>query len=530
MTRLLPARAKSGLPVISAVLIAGLLAALVALTAGAVSLHAADDFESGNLDGGTGWDEGSWTKSGSAEVRDKEGPVQGSQHVRIRNTGSITRSVDVTGESLVSLSFWLKAKDLNGSVTAAVIVTPDGGSPVTLQTWGDGDDDNNYAQYNYDLDVAGVTPTELLTVQFVVFGVENKNKIHVDDIQIFSSPTPTPTPTPTLPATNTPTPTLTPTVTPVPTETPTPIPTETPTLTPVPTDTPTPTPTATVAAGTSTPTAIPPTETPTATPVPTETPTPSPTPVPTSTPTPVPTVTPTPTPVPTVIPTPTNTPVATPPAGVITVDASFGDWAGQAFISDPYNDHSSGDEHDLHELYWANNLNEEVNYHMIKRHTKDGDPFDGTNGQDKHGHYILFIDGNDNGNFTESSDRKVEVHYDPKKDGQVKIKVRRADDDSVISDSGQNLWGETVGEGGLRVEFALDWNDLGLNLGDVIRMYVISYKGKVGNPDEKDRMPDSGDVQWSPASIFGPVLLAIVMGLGVFVIWWFRGRRTWTSG
>jgi len=208
----------------------------------------------------------------------------------------------------------------------------------------------------------------------------------------------------------------------------------------------------------------------------------------------------------------------------------FGDWAGQAFISDPFDDQVSGHEFDLHEMYWANNLNEEVNYHMIKRQTTDGLPFDGTNGQDKHLHYLLYVDTNNNGDFTESGDRIIEIHYDPKHNGEVKVKVRAADSNRVISDTGNNTWGENTGEGGLRFEFAISWDDLGISLGDVIRMYVISYKGKVGNPDLKDRLPDSGDVQWSPASIFGPVLLAIITGFGIFIIWWLRGRRIWTSG
>ena len=565
-TQFVPTRVKSALPIFSAIVIAGILAALIAITANAVTLHASDDFESGDTTGGIGWDDSQWTANGSAEARTQEDPVQGSWHVRIRKDASLERAVDLTGESQVFLSFWLKAKGFGGSDNAQVIVTPDGGSPVVLQTWVDGDDDDVYKQYTYDLDSLGITPSTLVTLRFQMNGNKNGDKIHVDDIQIYSTPLPTPTPTPTVPPTNTPIPTDTPTATPVPTntpvptatpvptETPTPLPTETPTPvptnTPVPTETPTPTPTPTVAPGTPTPTAIPPTETPTPTPTPTETPTPvptstsTPTPTPTvaptstpiPTPTPIPTETPTPvptatsTPVPTVAPTPTNTPVATPPAGSITIDASFSDWSGQAFVSDPFNDQDSGNQYDLHELYWANNLNEEVNYHMIKRHTNDGDPFDGSNEQDKDGKFILYIDGNNDGDFFSSSDRHIEIKHEPDNGGRVKVKVRQAHNNGVISDSGWNNWGETEGEGGLRLEFALSWADLGISLGDVIRMYLISYKGKVGTPDLKDRLPDSGDVQWSPASIFGPVLLAIITGFGILVIWWFRGRRSWTSG
>ena len=195
---------------------------------------------------------------------------------------------------------------------------------------------------------------------------------------------------------------------------------------------------------------------------------------------------------------------------------------------DPYNDQLGGYENDLHELYWANNLNEEVNYHMITRHTQDGVPFDGTNANDKKGKFYLFIDTNNNGDFGESGDRKIEITHESNNGGRVKVKVRQSDNNSIISDSGWNFWGESEGAGGLRFEFALDWGDLGISLGDVIRMYLNTYGGK--NNDFKDRLPDSGDVQWSPASIFGPVLLAIITGGGIFVIWWYRGRRTWTSG
>jgi len=462
MTRLSQIQGRSLTPVVVAVVLAGLFALVLSATVSAVTLHASEDFESDSLSGGLGWNDGSWSTSGSVSVRDQEGPIQGSHHVRIRKSSSMSRSVDLTGESSVSISFWLKAKGVENSDSASFSATPDGGSPVVLETWGNGDDDDTYRQYTIDLDAAGVTPSDLVTFTWTMDGNENDDKIHVDDIQVFSTVVPTPTPTP-----------------------------------------------------------EPPTPTPTNTPVP-----PTPTPEP-PTPTPVP---PTPTPVPTAVPTPTNTPVPTPPAGNITIDGSFSDWGGEAFISDPCEDNSGDERYDPHEFYWANNLNEEVNYHMIKRHTEECDPFDGDNELEDDGKFILFIDANNDGDFTTSSDRKVEIKHEPDNSGRVKVKVRQADNDNVISDSGWNNWGESEGQGGLRAEFALSWSDLGISLGDVIRMYVISYSGTVGNPNERDRLPDSGDVQWSPASIFGPILLALVTGLGIFVIWWFRGRKIWTSG
>lgn len=539
---------RSGLPIVAAIAVAGLFAALIAFTASAVALHASDDFESGTLDSGLGWDETQWTANNGASARTQDGPVQGSWHVRLRKDASIQRDIDLAGESQVFLSLWLKAKGFDSGDNARVIMTPDGGSDVVLQTWSVGDDDDTYAQYTYDLDALGVTPNGIITLRIEMNGNNNNDKIHVDDIQIYSTPLPTPTPTATLPPTATPTETLTetpvPTATTVPTPTATPLATSTstpePTATPIPTNTPAPSPTPTVGPGTPTPTVGPPTATPTPTPVATETPTP----LPTETPTPIPTATtvPTATPVPTATATPlptatstpvptataTSTPVATPPAGAITIDGSFSDWSGQAFLVDPYDDQSGGYEYDLHELYWANNLNEEVNYHMIKRHTQDGLPFDGSNENDKRGKFYLYVDTNNNGTFNESGDRKVEITHESNNGGRVKVKVRQADNDSIISDSGWNDWGESEGEGGLRAEFALSWTDLGISLGDVIRMYVVTYGGK--NKDVKDRLPDSGDIQWSPASIFGPILLALITGFGIFIIWWFRGRRLWTSG
>ena len=110
----LPARVKPAQRYIFGVLIAGLLAALTVFSASAVTPHGFDDFESGDLDGGSGWDDDSWIKSGSAEARTKENPIQGSWHVRIRKNGAMERAIDLTGESDVFLSFWLKAKGFGG--------------------------------------------------------------------------------------------------------------------------------------------------------------------------------------------------------------------------------------------------------------------------------------------------------------------------------------------------------------------------------------------------------------------------------
>jgi hypothetical protein len=219
-------------------------------------------------------------------------------------------------------------------------------------------------------------------------------------------------------------------------------------------------------------------------------------------------------------------------SGAITIDSNFSDWSGQSFLSDPSGDQSGDTRYDLHEFYWANNVNQEVNYHMIKRHTKDGAPFNGPNGQTKPVNYFLHIDTNNDGVFTGAQDRLIQVHYDPRASNSVvRVKVRQANNNKLISDSGDKDWGETDGEGGLRVEFPVHWKDLGISLGAVIRMYLTSHSSSTPGAAVRDRLPDgNADIQWSPASILGPWLLAGAFILGALAIWYFRGRHQWRHG
>ncbi|MBM3943989.1 MAG: hypothetical protein FJ317_00660, partial [SAR202 cluster bacterium] len=70
---------------------------------------AADDFESGNFSGGSGW-LGAWTTSGDATVVSSGGPHGGTYHAQLqRGTGVMTRSVNLSGQSDVRWRFWAKA-------------------------------------------------------------------------------------------------------------------------------------------------------------------------------------------------------------------------------------------------------------------------------------------------------------------------------------------------------------------------------------------------------------------------------------
>lgn len=215
----------------------------------------------------------------------------------------------------------------------------------------------------------------------------------------------------------------------------------------------------------------------------------------------------------------------------IVLDSNFADWSGKSNIADPSGDQSGSSRRDIAALYWANNIDEGVNYHMIERHTENGQPFDGDNGQSNSARYILYIDTNNNGSYSDPADRRAIISYDPKNsEGRTKVKVYPANSNSKIADSGWNDWGETRGEGGLRVEFPLDWNDLGISFGGVIRMYAVSYDGSSNSPDIRDRAPDgNADIQWSPASVLGPLLLGAAGAFGIVFIWFLsRRRRLWT--
>ena len=226
----------------------------------------------------------------------------------------------------------------------------------------------------------------------------------------------------------------------------------------------------------------------------------------------------------------TADPLPSTSGSVITIDSVFTDWSGQAVISDSYNDQSGAQSGDLANLYWANNLDQEVNFHMVERHTTDGLVLGGGNGQTAKLDFILYVDVNDDGNFTTSEDRLVQVNYVPEASGgQARVRVRYADTAAKIFDSGWYDWGDTISEGGLRFEFPVAWSDLGFSFGSVVRMYGVSYDGTVASPVINDRIPDgTGDVQWSPASILGLWLLAALGALGILAIWYFRGRRVWT--
>lgn len=192
-------------------------------------------------------------------------------------------------------------------------------------------------------------------------------------------------------------------------------------------------------------------------------------------------------------------------AAPIVIDGNFGDWIGQTCIPDPPND-ADGPQTDLLNLCFANNPNDPTAYFMVQR-VSSNKPLD----------LWLYVDTNNNGGYTESSDRRIYIRYNPQ-GGSSSVQV------DLYTGTGQYLsniangldWGESASEGGRQVELGVTFADLGIAVGQPIRMYVESMQGsKVSD--------GTVEVQWSPADALGLALLGGVLLSGSV---WFGVRRS----
>ena len=205
----------------------------------------------------------------------------------------------------------------------------------------------------------------------------------------------------------------------------------------------------------------------------------------------------------------------------IVLDGIFTDWAGEGNVTDVCGDIDSSKRYnDLAGFWWADNDGVEALYFRLERVTTDCAPYDGNNGHTDALKFTIFIDTNNNGTFNETVDRKLgDGQYTPKDpDSEVIYKVKYGDDSGDIA-TYSNDWGESTAEGGLNAELTATFAELGIVANQTIRIYVET--------GDSDRVPDSGDVQWSPVDILGYPLLAAGILVGAVLIWRFRGRFAW---
>lgn len=95
---------------------------------------ASETFESNNWTGGVGWLAG-WTAAGDSGIVNTNTPHGGTRHLRLRrNTGVLTRALNMTGIISPRLRFWWKATSFEGAENAVVQVSPDGMTWTTVHT------------------------------------------------------------------------------------------------------------------------------------------------------------------------------------------------------------------------------------------------------------------------------------------------------------------------------------------------------------------------------------------------------------
>jgi hypothetical protein len=148
---------------------------------------ASDDFESGDWAGGTGWLWGWWTEN-SPSVTTSGGPHGGSYHVQMASNGGyyyIARPTNMTGMTNARVQFWAKADSFGGSDYVDCNIY-DGTSWNNVQTWVDGNDDNTY--HYFDFDVSGMDMSSEFYVTFYAELSGSGANFYIDDVQFVAIP------------------------------------------------------------------------------------------------------------------------------------------------------------------------------------------------------------------------------------------------------------------------------------------------------------------------------------------------------
>lgn len=193
-------------------------------------------------------------------------------------------------------------------------------------------------------------------------------------------------------------------------------------------------------------------------------------------------------------------------ASPITLNGKFADWDGQACMNDPAKDATSAN--DILKFCWANNEDDSNLYFMVERAS-------GSNFYYMFSvNYRLFLDINDDGAYNGATDAYVDIFYSPLFSGLVIAYTYRSDGTSLGSTNG--YWGDTVARGGRKCEFSVSMEQLGIYPAQPIRMYISS---------NGDRVPDSGDIQWSPIPIMPLWALISIFVVALLVGTYFIRKR-----
>jgi hypothetical protein len=178
-------------------------------------------------------------------------------------------------------------------------------------------------------------------------------------------------------------------------------------------------------------------------------------------------------------------------SGGIVLDGEFSDWDGQASVADP-----QGDSHtahtDIKTFYFATNPDEEYLYFMAERWNTGAESVV----------YSLAIDTNNDGVYTDASDRRIEVIYNPSR-GSADVALYDGVGGFLSQIADNQSWGE--GKKGRYVEWGVSFADLGILPHQTLRLQLFSMQG--GNVSD-----GVSEVQWSPADALGWLLVPLALG------------------
>jgi hypothetical protein len=227
------------------------------------------------------------------------------------------------------------------------------------------------------------------------------------------------------------------------------------------------------------------------------------------------------------------------------IDGEFSDWEGRARLDDPYDD-TRDQWDDVRYWYWGTNDGISAVYFMVQRYEHYGQPLEKggpqeepaalpdtagiTEGKDKDStqvHYTIFVDCDNNGRFGEPADAVIYADYYPKYSGLALVSVFRGGSRYTYS----GMWGDSLEEGGLRVEWIVTFQHLGIQPGQVLRLVLFAQEKRddwmspapmaryenLARRREADRVPDRGDLQWAPISTLGDYGWLALVAAGVAV-------------
>lgn len=184
--------------------------------------------------------------------------------------------------------------------------------------------------------------------------------------------------------------------------------------------------------------------------------------------------------------------------GPIVLDGQFGEWAGQPAISDPAGD--CGQEGaDIVSFAFGTNPDDSTAYFMATRAVGSNQPLG----------LRLLLDTNNNGNYSEPSDRIVEVRYQTQNtDSRVDVTLLDGTGAALATIANNANWGDSNASGGTRIEWGVSFAQLGILAGQAVRMTLHARQGNIAGTSTCD---GTAEVQWSPADALGWGLLALAL-------------------